>query len=118
MNNWRSVNWYVLYHSDNPSPYILRQLKKFKKDPQSFIGHPRKLINICTLKHDVRFLRKYKDYLDWSVISARQKLSEKTIEEFADYVNWEKIFLNQRVSTKFLKRGVIFIFTVLLIIGV
>lgn len=97
-------SWWKYYQNNEPSSYMIRQLKLFKKNPQSFQGHIRKLINICTLKHNRKFIRKYKDYLDWDIISSRQKLTQSTIEEFTDYVNWEQIFHNQTLSTNFIRK--------------
>lgn len=94
------------FYVPQPSKYMYHQLEKFKKDPQSFIGHKKKIYNISLLKHDIQFIRKYKDYLNWEIISSWQKLTQDAIEEFTNYVVWEKIFCHQTLSNNFIRKHI------------
>lgn len=39
---------------------------------------------------DIKFIRKYKDYIDWEIYTSDAVyLSEDFIREFADYIDWE-----------------------------
>ena len=49
------------------------------------------------------FIRKYKDYVNWLVISYYQTLSEEFIREFKDKVNWWGISKHQTLSEDFIR---------------
>ena len=48
-------------------------------------------------------VEEFKDKVDWTDISANQKLSEKFIREFEDKVCWHAISSNQKLSEKFIR---------------
>lgn len=48
------------------------------------------------------FLEKYKDSLDWSLISQYQTLSESFIDKMSDYVDWDWISEKQKLSKQFI----------------
>lgn len=51
-----------------------------------------------------RFIREFKDRVDWHWISRSQKLSEGFIEEFEDKVDWKYISECQKLSESFIKK--------------
>ena len=50
-----------------------------------------------------KFIREFKDKVNWDVISTCQKLSENFIREFKDKVNWECISAYQHLSKDFIR---------------
>ena len=54
----------------------------------------------CCEFMDIKFIRKYKDFIDWETY-CQLELSEDFIREFADYVDWHIISLSQTLSNEF-----------------
>ena len=52
---------------------------------------------------DIKFIRKYKDYIDWEMYCSNAELSEDFIREFADKVDWEFICDRFRLSEDFIR---------------
>ena len=50
-----------------------------------------------------KFIREYKDKVDWMYISSKQKLSEDFIREFKDKVDWNFISSQQKLSEDFVR---------------
>lgn len=70
---------------------------KFIRKYKDYIdwGH----ISTQTLTED--FIREFYEYIDWETICERQQLSEELIREFADFVDWEMVDCFQHISNEF-----------------
>lgn len=61
---------------------------------REFRAHPEYNWNITKLSSQAlspKFIREYKDKLNWNIISEKQRMSEEFIDEFQDYINWNKL---------------------------
>lgn len=80
-------------------------IKKFRENPKAF-DH-RAIMWMCGhQKLSKKFIREFKDILDWSNISFYQNLDEDFIEEMKDYVCWRPIYNCQRLSEQFVERHI------------
>ena len=50
-----------------------------------------------------KFIREFKDRVDWYWVSGYQTLSEEFIREMKDYVDWSGVSLCQRLSENFIR---------------
>lgn len=67
------------------------------------LGVLKNIKNVCTFQQlSVWFIDKYKEQLDWNLISKYQPLSEDMIEKFSKYLNWTEVVLYQKLSEKFI----------------
>lgn len=52
---------------------------------------------------DIKFIRKYKDFIDWGYICCTQTLLEEFIREFYEYIDWESICERQQLSEELIR---------------
>lgn len=80
----------------------------FSQLPETFIKKFKDYIDWTIFlennKCSEKFLIKYEKYLDWTAVSQWQDLSESFIEKYQKKVNWFEIFQGQELSEEFCKR--------------
>ena len=80
----------------------------FSQLPENFIKKFKDYIDWTIFlennKCSEKFLIKYEKYLDWTAVSQWQDLSESFIEKYQKKVNWFEIFQGQELSEEFCKR--------------
>ena len=76
-----------------------------KKDVKLFVEQLNweKFTEDCCEFMDIKFIRKYKDYISWEMYCSNAELSEDFIREFADYVDWGWISANESLSDDFVE---------------
>jgi hypothetical protein len=58
------------------------------------------IVNLLTRDLE-KFLNRYKNYINWKIVSKDCILTEKIILKFKDYVDWDLILEHQEISDKF-----------------